>query len=166
VNPAESSPGNPPLTAEARRARDEKRAYLSLLVLGTIAFLLFGPIQCVVLQQDEQKGMAVAFGPVLLLALPFLVALLAAFIFSFLGFVAGGDSVRIRLLLWYGAAVVFFVQMVELDSRSGGGRFPPSTVWTFALLGFGSLLAVCVMPVWWLRSHRRRDAQRSKPGDA
>lgn len=146
-----------PPTAEQTEAREERRTYISLLVVGIIAFLLFGPIQCAILQQDEMMGMAVAFGPVLLFAIPFLVALVCAVVFSFTGFVDGRISLRIRLLLWYGSVAVFVLQMVALDRLTGGDRLPPKTILLFAILGYAPLLAICLMPVWWLRSPGRRE---------
>ena len=132
----------------------EKWIYLSHLIVGGIALLLFGPMQCALLRQDEGLGMAVAFGPMMLLGIPFVAAFAGALVLCLVGVVRGPGVVRARLALWYGAAAVFVIQIVRLDPLTGHGPLPAATVRLFGVLGFAPLLAVFLLPVWWLRQHR------------
>ena len=99
-------------------AKADRRAYVALQVLGAIALLLFGPIQCAVLRQDEGLGMVVAF-LVVPLAIPFAIAFLCALVFSARALFDGSVTLRARLLVWYGLAALFALQIALLD---GGPR--------------------------------------------
>jgi len=131
------------------RERADRRACVSLLVLGIVSLLLFGPMQCAIVRQNEGLGMAVAF-LIIPLAIPFVVALVCAVVLSGLGLNNGSRALPKCLLIWCTAAAVFVGQMVMLNGIAGGDRFSGTTIVFYSIIGFGSLLLLVLTPWWWL----------------
>ena len=143
-----TEPGRMTVDADPKR-RADRRACVSLLVLGIISLLLFGPMQCAIVRQNEGLGMAVAF-LIIPLAIPFAIALICAVVLSGLGLNNGSRAFPKCLLIWCAAAAVFIGQMVMLNGIAGGDRFRGTTVVLYSVVGFGSLLLVVLTPWWWL----------------
>ena len=137
----------------ARRVATEKRTYVSLRTVGIIALPIAGCPHSAVLLQNEGLGMMLV-GPIVLLFIAFLIAFLLAFRLTIVGLFHGPNSLRRRLLLWYACPVVFGLQAARLDPLTGHGPLPSTTVLLFAVLGFAPLLAMIVMPAWWLHRHQ------------
>ncbi len=136
----------------APRDATEKRTYVSLRTVGIIALPMAGCPHGAVLLQNEGLGMLLV-GPIVLLVVAFLIGFLFAFRLTIVGLVHGPNSLRRRLLLWYACPVVFGLQAARLDPLAGHGPLPSTTVLLFAVLGFAPLLAMIVMPTWWLHRY-------------
>jgi hypothetical protein len=150
-----TSGGRVTVEADPRR-RADRRAYVSLLVLGILTLLVFGSMQSAILRQSEGLGMGVAF-MIIPLLIPFAIALVCALVFSSQALGKGSRAFPKCLVIWCIAAAVFTVQLVMLDRIAGGARFSRTTITFYSIVGFGSLLLLVITPWWWLvaMSHRR-----------
>jgi hypothetical protein len=145
------------ITVEADpRQRPDRRACVSLLVLGILTLLMFGSMASAILRQSEGLGVGVAF-MIIPLLIPFAIALVCTLAFSSQALSKGSRAFPKCLVIWCIAAAVFTAQLVMLDRIAGGARFARTTVAFYSIVGFGSLLLLVVTPWWWLvaLSHRR-----------
>ena len=148
------------MTTDPRQGAD-RRACISLLVLGIVSVLLFGPMEYAILRQSEGLGMAVAF-LIIPLGIPFVVVLVCAVVLSGLGLNNGSRAFPKCLLIWCTAAAVFIGQMVGLNGIAGADRFAGRTVVFYSIIGFGSLLLLVLTPWWWLFAISRRRLEGSR----
>jgi len=143
------------------RQRADRRACVSLLVLGILTLVMFGSMESAILRQSEGLGMGVAF-MIIALVIPFAIALLCALVFSSQALSKGSRAFPTCLVIWCIAAAVFTAQLVMLDRIAGGDRFSRTTIAFYSIIGFGSLLLLVVTPWWWLFAMSRRRLEGSR----
>ena len=101
------------ITVEADpRQRADRRACVSLLVLGILTLLMFGSMESAILRQSEGLGMGVAF-MIIPLVIPFAIALVWALVFSSQALSKGSRAFPKCLVIWCIAAAVFIAQLVR-----------------------------------------------------